>query len=117
MIALPARDDKYDYKFFGKQCDAIVLLNYDQHWLNSEPGPISGQDWFVENLRRVMEVVPASKIVVGVANYAYDWSEAPKPKGARGGVQRAGSAAACIRIGSTSRIRPGFAESALLLFG
>src|SRR5882757_6627753 len=80
MIALPARDDKYDYKFFGKQCDAIVLLNYDQHWLNSEPGPISGQDWFVENLRRVMEVVPASKIIVGVANYAYYWSEAPKQK-------------------------------------
>jgi cellulose synthase/poly-beta-1,6-N-acetylglucosamine synthase-like glycosyltransferase/peptidoglycan/xylan/chitin deacetylase (PgdA/CDA1 family)/spore germination protein YaaH len=78
MIALPARDDMYDYKFFGKQCDAIVLLNYDQHWLNSEPGPISGQDWFVENLRRVMDVVPAAKIIVGVANYAYDWSEAPK---------------------------------------
>src|SRR3984893_16029459 len=29
MLALPARDDEYDYKFFGKQCDAIVLMNYD----------------------------------------------------------------------------------------
>ncbi len=80
MIALPARDDKYDYKFFGKECDAIVLMNYDQHWLTSEPGPIAAQDWFLENLRRVLQVVPASKIVVGVANYAYDWSEAPKQK-------------------------------------
>src|SRR6266851_2354933 len=35
MIALPARDDAYDYKFFGKECDAIVLMNYDQHWLTS----------------------------------------------------------------------------------
>src|SRR5579859_2354921 len=66
MIALPARDDKYDYGFFGKECDAIMLMNYDQHWLTSEPGPISAQDWFMENLRRVLEVVPASKIVVGV---------------------------------------------------
>src|SRR5215467_8009519 len=80
MIALPARDDKYDYKFFGKECDAIVIMNYDQHWLTSEPGPIAAQDWFIENLRLVMQVVPASKIVVGVANYAYDWSEAPKQK-------------------------------------
>src|SRR5712692_9062699 len=40
MIALPARDDAYDYAFFGKQCDAIVLMNYDQHWLTSPPGPI-----------------------------------------------------------------------------
>jgi peptidoglycan-N-acetylglucosamine deacetylase len=78
MVALPARDNVYDYEFFGKQCDAIVLMNYDQHWQTSPPGPIAAQDWFVENLRQVMEVVPAQKIVVGIANYAYDWSEVPK---------------------------------------
>jgi len=78
MIALPARDDAYDYEFFGKQCDAVVLMNYDQHWLTSPPGPIASQDWFVENLRQVLDVVPAQKIVVGIANYAYDWSTAPK---------------------------------------
>jgi peptidoglycan-N-acetylglucosamine deacetylase len=78
MIALPARDDSYDYGFFGKQCDAIVLMNYDQHWLTSAPGPVAAQDWFVENLRQVLEDVPAQKLIVGIANYAYDWSEAPK---------------------------------------
>jgi peptidoglycan-N-acetylglucosamine deacetylase len=78
MIALPARDDAYDYEFFGKQCDAIVLMNYDEHWLTSLPGPIASQDWFVENLRQVFDVVPPQKIVVGIANYAYDWSAAPK---------------------------------------
>jgi peptidoglycan-N-acetylglucosamine deacetylase len=78
MIALPARDDSYDYEFFGKQCDAIILMNYDQHWLTSPPGPIAAQDWFVENLRQVSEVVPAQKIVVGIANYAYDWGETAK---------------------------------------
>ncbi len=78
MIALPARDDAYDYEYFGEQCDAIVLMNYDQHWLTSPPGPIAAQDWFVENLRQVLDVVPAQKIVVGIANYAYDWSTAPK---------------------------------------
>jgi len=78
MIALPARDDAYDYEFFGKQCDAIVLMNYDQHWPYSPPGPIAAQDWFMENLRQIREVVPAQKIVVGIANYAYDWAAAPK---------------------------------------
>src|SRR6266849_6322003 len=75
MVALPARDEAFDYGFFGKQTDAIILMNYDQHWPTSGPGPIAGQDWFVENLRQVMQVVPAQKIVVGVANYAYDWTE------------------------------------------
>ena len=81
MIALPARDDAYDYKFFGKVCDAIVLMNYDQHWLTSSAGPVGAQDWFVENLRQVLEVVPAQKLVVGIANYAYDWPVGPKKTG------------------------------------
>lgn len=81
MIELPARDDAYDYKFFGAECDAILLMNSDQHWLTSPPGPIASQDWFVENLHQLLQVVPASKIVVGIANYAYDWSEAPKKHG------------------------------------
>ncbi|HKV26203.1 MAG TPA: glycosyltransferase [Candidatus Acidoferrum sp.] len=78
MIALPARDSDYDYKFFGQECDAIILMNYDQHWLTSPPGPIAAQDWFLENLRQLREVVPAQKIVVGIANYAYDWGETDK---------------------------------------
>jgi len=80
MVELPARDDAYDYKFFGKQCDAIVLLNFDQHWVSSPPGPIAAQDWFVENLHQVLQLVPAQKIVVGVANFAYDWPQAADKK-------------------------------------
>ena len=78
MMALPARDEAYDYEFFGNQCDAVMLMNYDEHWLASPPGPIASQDWFVENLRQVIEDVPARKIIVALGSYAYDWSEAPK---------------------------------------
>ena len=78
MIALPARDDEYDYAFFGRETDAIILMNYDQHWLTSPSGPIAAQDWFMENLRQIRDVVPAQKIVVGIANYAYDWTESDK---------------------------------------
>jgi peptidoglycan-N-acetylglucosamine deacetylase len=74
MVALPARDDDYDYAFFGRETDAIILMNYDQHWLTSPPGPIAAQDWFMENLRQIREVVPSQKIVVGIGNYAYDWT-------------------------------------------
>jgi len=53
-----------------------VLLNYDQHWLNSEPGPISGQDCSSKSAARDGSRA-RSKLVVG-REYAYDWSEAPK---------------------------------------
>jgi len=81
MIALPARDDAYDYEFFGKQADAIVLMNFDEHWLTSPAGPIASQDWYVENLRQVLEEVPAQKIVVSIGSYAYDWTESAKKGG------------------------------------
>jgi cellulose synthase/poly-beta-1,6-N-acetylglucosamine synthase-like glycosyltransferase/peptidoglycan/xylan/chitin deacetylase (PgdA/CDA1 family) len=55
-----------------------MLMNYDEHWLTSPPGPIASQDWYVDNLKQVMEDVPAQKIIVAVGSYAYDWSEAPK---------------------------------------
>src|ERR1700746_3499644 len=75
MLALPARDDAYDYEFFAQQCDAIVLFNFYEHWQPSPPGPIASQDWYVENLRQIGEVVPPTKLIVAVASYAYDWSE------------------------------------------
>src|SRR5260370_17629537 len=50
MIALPARDDAYDYEFFGNQCHAIVPMNYDQHWLTSQPAPIASHDSFIATL-------------------------------------------------------------------
>ena len=64
MISLPAQDDTFDYGYYGKQCDAVVMMNYDQHWPTSVPGPIASQDWFMDNLQQLLQVVPAQKIVV-----------------------------------------------------
>jgi spore germination protein YaaH len=41
MVALPAADWSYDYKTIAQHADAIILMNYDQHWVTSEPGPIT----------------------------------------------------------------------------
>jgi cellulose synthase/poly-beta-1,6-N-acetylglucosamine synthase-like glycosyltransferase/spore germination protein YaaH/peptidoglycan/xylan/chitin deacetylase (PgdA/CDA1 family) len=78
MVALPAADWSYDYAFFGEHADAIVLMNYDQHWQTSAPGPIAAQDWFTANLEKISKIVPARKIVIGIANYGYDWTENKK---------------------------------------
>ncbi len=75
MIALPAADSSYDYGFFAGWADAIILMNYDQHWPTSPPGPIAAQEWFVHNLDETLHHVPAEKLVIAIANYAYDWTE------------------------------------------
>ncbi len=78
MVALPAADSSYDYRYFASQADAVILMNYDQHWLSSPPGPIAAQDWFVRNLNNTLKEVPPEKLVMAIANYAYDWPETPR---------------------------------------
>jgi peptidoglycan-N-acetylglucosamine deacetylase len=73
MVALPAADWSYDYKYFSTQADAIILMNYDFHWSTSDPGPIAPQDWFVRDIQNIVKIVPPEKLVMGIANYGYDW--------------------------------------------
>ena len=53
-----------------------VLMAYDECWANSTPGPIAGDDWFTAGLATRMRDLDASKTVIVLGNYAYDW-----PKG------------------------------------
>src|ERR1700674_4831035 len=73
MVALPAADWAYDYAGIGKASDAVILMNYDQHWRTSAAGPIAAQDWFVRNIDAILKLIPPQKLVMGIANYAYDW--------------------------------------------
>lgn len=72
---LPAQDESYDYRYFGAVTDFVVLMDYDQHWSSSEPGPIAAQGWFADILARRAQEIPPEKLVLAVANYGYDWEE------------------------------------------
>jgi peptidoglycan-N-acetylglucosamine deacetylase len=75
LVSLRAADPAYDYAYFSKQADQILLTDYGEHWLTSEPGPVTSQAWFVKNLNNVLKQVPPEKIMLGIANYGYDWPE------------------------------------------
>jgi cellulose synthase/poly-beta-1,6-N-acetylglucosamine synthase-like glycosyltransferase/peptidoglycan/xylan/chitin deacetylase (PgdA/CDA1 family)/spore germination protein YaaH len=73
-----------DLKTIAANSDGIILMNYDQHEVNSDPGPIASQDWFVANLRRVLQVVPKQKLICAIGSYGYDWTlSIPNPKSRR----------------------------------
>ncbi len=76
MVCLPAADWVYDYASIGKSSDAVILMNYDEHWRTSAAGPIAAQDWFVRNIDAILKLIPPQKLVMGIANYAYDWPSA-----------------------------------------
>src|ERR1700678_3756499 len=73
MVGLPAADWSNDYKTLAAEADAVILMNYDLHYPTSDAGPIAPQDWFERNIDNIVNIFPADKIVMGTANYGYDW--------------------------------------------
>ena len=73
-----------DLKTIAANSDGIVLMNYDEHQTNSDPGPVASQKWFIANLVRVLKIVPKEKLICAVGNYGYDWTlSIPNPKDRR----------------------------------
>jgi cellulose synthase/poly-beta-1,6-N-acetylglucosamine synthase-like glycosyltransferase/peptidoglycan/xylan/chitin deacetylase (PgdA/CDA1 family)/spore germination protein YaaH len=62
-----------DFRQIAANSDGVILMNYDQHQIESQPGPIASQDWFINNLRRFSQLVPKEKLICAVGNYGYDW--------------------------------------------
>jgi spore germination protein YaaH len=66
--------DDAEFAFLAKQTDGILLMNYDQHEETSGPGPIAAQDWFENNLKHVLQIVPKEKVICSIGNYGYNWT-------------------------------------------
>jgi len=78
-VEVSADDDML--KRMAANSDGLIIMNYDEHEVESEPGPIASQTWFLNNLKRVLKVVPKEKIVCALGNYGYDWTMSiPDPK-------------------------------------
>jgi cellulose synthase/poly-beta-1,6-N-acetylglucosamine synthase-like glycosyltransferase/peptidoglycan/xylan/chitin deacetylase (PgdA/CDA1 family)/spore germination protein YaaH len=80
-INTAALTEDADLKLLAANSDGIILMNYDEHEVDSKPGPIASQTWFVNNLTRALKAIPRGKLICAVGNYAYDWTlTVPDPK-------------------------------------
>jgi cellulose synthase/poly-beta-1,6-N-acetylglucosamine synthase-like glycosyltransferase/peptidoglycan/xylan/chitin deacetylase (PgdA/CDA1 family)/spore germination protein YaaH len=73
--------DDSEFAQLAQQTDHILLMNYDQHEETSRPGPIAAQDWFENNLKRVLKIVPKEKVICALGNYGYNWTMSWPGKG------------------------------------
>ena len=83
-VDVPMNDEAYDYAGIGRIADAVVLMAYDQHWATSPPGPIAASAWFERGVDAAAQRIPASKLIVGVGAYSYDWADGVTTAEARG---------------------------------
>ncbi len=87
-VKAPVADPDFDLGFMAAHSDGLLLMNYDEHQSTGVPGPIASQDWFLDNLRDTLKVVPKEKILVDLGSYGYDWTMAPPAAVAASGARR-----------------------------
>jgi cellulose synthase/poly-beta-1,6-N-acetylglucosamine synthase-like glycosyltransferase/peptidoglycan/xylan/chitin deacetylase (PgdA/CDA1 family)/spore germination protein YaaH len=54
-------------------CDFVIPMIYDLHYASGTAGPIAPESWARAQLDAFLNAVPASKTVLAIGNYAYNW--------------------------------------------
>lgn len=72
-ITVPVTSADWPIRPMQEAGATVVLMAYDQCWANSTPGPIAGEDWFISALTQRINGLDASKTIIALGSYAYDW--------------------------------------------
>jgi spore germination protein len=64
----------YDLHALGQVADRVLLMTYDEHANPGAPGPVAGLGWVSSALRYAMTQVSPARLLLGIADYGYDWS-------------------------------------------
>lgn len=73
--AVPGDDPTWPLEAYARVDDKIFLMDYDEHDPSDDPGPIASQRWFENNLEQALRRIPARKLIVGIGQYGYQWTD------------------------------------------
>jgi spore germination protein len=91
------RNVAQDYAAIGRAADQVRLMGYDYHWDTSPPGPVAPISWIRDVIRYATTQMPASKIILGIPEYGYDWS---------GGIGTSITWLQAVQLSRQYRVRP-----------
>jgi len=57
-------------------CDYVFLMLYDEHYGRGDPGPVASQKWYDERATTLTKAVGASKAILALGAFGYDWNDA-----------------------------------------
>ncbi len=66
-----------DYAAIGKVADQVRIMGYNYHWAQSPPGAVAPITWVKSVLKYAVSQMPASKVVLGIPLFGYDWADGP----------------------------------------
>lgn len=79
-LTAPMDDPAWPLARLQRAADVIVLMAYDEHYGQGDPGPPASQAWFQSHLADAMAVLDPRRTVLALGSYGYDWALASKWK-------------------------------------
>lgn len=65
--------EPYELQQIARSVDFVSLMTYGQYGAGTLPGPVAGYPWVEQNIRYVLQFVPAKKLSMGLGFWAYRW--------------------------------------------
>ncbi len=66
--------EAHDYKRIGEIADRVIIMTYEWGYMYGPPMAISPYDQVRQVLKYAVTEIPSNKILMGMPNYAYDWT-------------------------------------------
>lgn len=71
----------YQWKEQGIMADYVIIMGYDEHWAGSEvAGSVASLGYVEEGIQKMVEEVPAEKVINAIPLYTRIWTTAPDGK-------------------------------------
>ena len=66
--------EAHDYKLIGEIADRVIIMTYEWGYIYGEPMAVSPLSEMEAVISYAVTRIPANKILMGMPNYAYDWT-------------------------------------------
>lgn len=66
--------EAHDYAAHGRYADRVTLMTYEWGYRYGEPQAVAPLDKVEQVVRYAVQEIPAGKLLMGIPNYAYDWT-------------------------------------------
>lgn len=106
----------YDRAALGRAADYVIVMAYDQHTGSSGPGSVSEVAWVEDGIRRMLEEVPAHKLVLGIPFYVRVWDVTQDGEGRPDVRSRAVSMGRGLALAREAGVEPVWDEEAGQLY-
>ncbi|MDB5457171.1 MAG: polysaccharide deacetylase [Caulobacter sp.] len=73
-VTAPYDGEGWPLKRLQDATDTLVLMAYDQHYGQGDPGPNAGQDWYESELAKRFAELDPGRTILALGAYGYDWT-------------------------------------------